>query len=125
MAITPSDQYTDELFSVVFTISGGDATATQGMSLINSGAVSNSRITLTIVCAGLDSDVVLSQLEGNIEDVAKMSPVLDATELTPIADTLSGSDIYVIFSEIKSFFLGLSLAVGSATTGTVTITGRA
>jgi hypothetical protein len=125
MAINSTDTYLEEVFSYTFTISGGDDSTTQQTSLKNASAGLNSRLTLTVETSGLDSSVTLEQYEGNIEDIAKMSSILDASG-TAITDTLaSGSDTYVIYSEYRSFFIGLKLLVNSATTGTVTITGRA
>jgi hypothetical protein len=125
MAINPTDNYNEELFTYTFTISGGDDSTTQQTSLNNFVASVKSKLTLTVNCSSLDAPVTLEQYEGNLDDITKMGPILDASTQTAIADTLEGSNNYVIYSEYKSFFVGLKLIVGSATTGTVTITGRA
>ena len=124
MAIANNNNQQSYIFNKTFTISGGSESYVQLLSELNSQPFNLSKINLEVVCAGLDSTVILSQFKGNSNVYASMSPILDTSTGVAIADVLTNGS-YFITSGTDGFFLGLYLNVGTATTGTVTIIGRA
>lgn len=124
MPIGANNSIEGQLFSKVFTIGAGATEEfIQNLSEINSQLI-DSRIELTVVASGLDADVQLSQFQGNTETFSDMGPVLDTVSFTPIVDIISNGSVSII-STTRFFFLGLELAKLTATTGTITVTGRA
>lgn len=116
----------DQLISKTFTVvAATNEDYTTQLSDINTALpYYDRRITLEIVCDSLDSTVTLSQKQGLQDDISTMAPILDTETGASIADVLTNGN-YIIESVTRSFFLGLSLDVGSATTGTVTVIIRA
>ena len=90
---------------------------------LNSQPYNDSKITLEVICATLDSTVTLAQFQGNQNNFTKMSPILDTQSGLAISDVLTNGN-YIMYSSLRAFFLGLQLNPDSATTGTVTIIGR-
>ena len=122
--VPDSDDWAKESGVITFTVDAGTDSVTQQISQLNAQPYNNSRVTLSIVCASLDATVTLAQLQGNNETFAEMSPILDTQTGLAVSDVLTNGN-YVIYSELRAFFLGISCAYGSATTGTITVTIRA
>jgi hypothetical protein len=124
MAIVNDDSINSQLFSKVFTVSAGPPeTFTQQLSQINSQLL-DSKIELTVVASGLDADVQLSQFQGNTGTFSDMGAILDTQTELPIQDIITNESRPII-STTRFFYLGLELDPLTATTGTVTVTGRA
>lgn len=124
MAIEEQDRYQNYTFSKTFTVAGASDNYTQILSESNTLPFNDSVITLSIVCAGLDAPVTLNQFQGNNDIFASMSPIVDTLTNTNVSDVLIDGN-YSIKTTLSSFFLGLEVVYGSATTGTITIIGRA
>ena len=120
MKFNPSIE--DEIVSKVFTIVAvTNESYTTQLSLANTVLpYEDSKVNLEVVCDSLDSVVTLSQFQGLQDDITKMSAINDTATKLPIVTTLTNGN-YFLKSVTRAFFIGLTLNVQSATTGTVTV----
>lgn len=123
MAIENDDSIINQLFEKVFTVVAGPPKQfVQQLSIANS-QLTDSKIELTVVASGLDADVSLNQFHGNTNDFTDMGAILDKETDLPIEDVFNDGS-FPIISTTRFFYLGLELDFLTATTGTITITGR-
>lgn len=124
MSIENDDSISLQTFSIPITIVAATPEEfAQQLSIFNNQAI-NPKLELTVVATGLDADVQLSLFQGNTETFSDMGAILDTETSIPIADTISNGSTSII-ATTRFFFLGIELDPLTATTGTVTITGRA
>ena len=123
MAIESTDNYISQVFTYTYNASAGDDDDEQQLSLQNYIAGKDSVIVLEIVVSGLDSPVTLSLYQGMSGLFSSMSPINDDATNQPIIDTLDNGN-YIIKAQTSCVFIGWELLTLSATTGTITITGR-
>lgn len=116
MAINATDKFEDALFQIVLDVTGITSNTAQ-ISGLRAGVIA-----LEIEATGLDAVVDLKWLQGNTDDITKMSPVIDA-DTVDVETSITNGD-YFLIAEMEGIYLGLELNLLTATAGILTITGR-